>query len=87
MVDVGREDEPEPVERRVGVVGAEPDAERPVEALPDPRPGGAGRRAQRQLEHAAAGAARRVAAADRVGEAVRPRRGELELDHVCSMTR
>ena len=69
VVDVGREDEPQPVDAPPRRRARESrDAERAVAPLPDPRPSGAGRGAERDLEHAAAGAARRVAAPDRVGE-------------------
>ena len=87
VVDVRREHEPQAIDRGVGVGRGEAHAERPVAPLPDARPSRPGRGAERNLEDAAAQAARRVAPSGRVGEAVRARRGELELDHACSITR
>ena len=87
VVDVGREDEPQAVDRGAGIRRGEADAERPVAPLPDARPSRAGRRAERNLEDAAAEAACRVASPGRLGEEIGARRGELELDHACSMTR
>src|SRR4051812_5198184 len=87
VVDVGREDEPQAVDRGAGIGRGEADAERTVLSLPDAGPGRTGRRAERNLEHATAETAGRVAPPGRLGEEVRTRRGELELDHACSMTR
>ena len=87
VVDVRREHEPQAIDRGAGIGRGEAHAERPVASLPDTRPSRPGRGAERNLEDAAAQAAGRVAPSGRVGEEVRARRGELELDHACSITR